>query len=197
MRSSSPALWWSRLVIAKKLEQRFGLIGMARLLKLIELVLERAPEEGPLSAVLAWGDFMGALSLDTEGANAFLTYCEHARVLDRGNEDGCLQVTLVGELVAHLRPVEAVDPQVGGRVLYATDKQWAAWFRDDLNCPPYLVNDPLTRQLFRRWCATNVTVDEIEDAAKRALEAGQAPVPATLHDHLKIVRQTKIARAVG
>jgi hypothetical protein len=196
---SSPKPWlWSSLVISKKLEQRFGLIGMARLLKLVELVDERLPAEGPLTVVLAWGDFLTELSCNQEQATEFLAYCDHARVLDQATEDGRLRLTLVGELALRLRPaVPTPQPQASGRLLFDTDKQWAAWFKDDLNCPPYLANDPLTRQLFRRWCATNVTVDEVEAATERALAAGEAPLPLVLHDHLKVIRQAKIDRAVA
>lgn len=75
----SPKPWLcSSLVISKKLEQRFGLIGLARLLKLVELVTERLPAEGPPSVVLAWGDFLTELSCNQEQAVEFLAYCDHA-----------------------------------------------------------------------------------------------------------------------
>lgn len=195
----SPKPWLcSSLVISRKLEQRFGLIGMARLLKLVELVTERLPAEGPPSVVLAWGDFLTELSCNQEQAVEFLAYCDHARVLDQATEDGRLRLTLVGELASRLRPaVPTPLPQASGRQLFDTDKQWAVWFKDELSCPPYLANDPLTRQLFRRWCATNVTVDEIEAATERALQASEAPHPAVLHEHLKAIRQTKIERALA
>ncbi|MBP5971043.1 hypothetical protein [Pseudomonas iridis] len=189
---------WSSLVISQKLEQRFGLIGLARLLKLVELVGPWLPAEGPLTVVLAWGDFLTALHCNQETATEFLAYCDHARVLDQATDEGRLRLTLVGELASRLRPpVVATPVQAGGRVLFDTDKQWVAWFKDDLNCPPYLANDPASRQLFRRWCASNVTVDEIEAACERALKAGEAPHPAVLHDHMKVIRQAKIDRAVG
>lgn len=195
----SPKPWLcSSLVISKKLEQRFGLIGLARLLKLVELVTERLPVDGPPSVVLAWGDFLTEMSCNQEQAVDFLAYCDHARVLDQATEDGRLRLTLVGELASRLRPVVPTPlPQASGRQLFDTDKQWATWFKDDLSCPPYLVNDRLTRRLFRRWCANNITVDEIEAATELALKAGEAPQPAVLHDYLKTVRQTKIDRALA
>ena len=195
----SPKPWLcSSLVISRKLEQRFGLIGLARLLKLVELVTDRLPAEGPPSVVLAWGDFLTELSCNQEQAVEFLAYCDHARVLDQATDDGRLRLTLVGELASRLRPeVPTPLPQASGRQLFDTDKQWAAWFKDELSCPPYLANDPLTRQLFRRWCATNVTVDEIEAATERALKASEAPHPAVLHEHMKAIRQTKIERALA
>lgn len=181
----------SEMVIGRKVEQRFGLMGLGRLLKLIELVGERADASAP-TAVIAWGDFLAALHCDQEAAGDFLSYCEHARVLDRGNDDGRLRITLVGELAARLVPPESLAATSPGRQLFDTEKQWAEWFKSDLNCPPYLANDPVTRQLFRRWCATNVTTDEVEAATERAIKAGEAPQPAILHDHLKALRVDKL-----
>jgi hypothetical protein len=183
----------SEMVIGRKVEQRFGLLGLARLLKLIELVTERADRAvSTLTAVVAWGDFLAALHCNQEDAGEFLSYCDHARVIDRGDENGRLRLTLVGELVARLVPADAPAILAGSRQLFVTDKQWAEWFKSDLNCPPYLVNDSATRQLFRRWVVTNVTTDEVEAATERAIKAGEAPHPAVLHDHLKNQRVEKL-----
>lgn len=185
----------SGLVISRKLEQRFGLLGFARMVKLVELVAELSDDDSPASAVVAWGDFMIAVGCNHEAAGEFLAYCEQARVIDRANEDGRLRLSLVGEL-ADMVISEAPPPPVpAGPVLFTTEKQWTAWFIAELNCPPYLANDPTTRQLFRRWCATNVTIDEVEAAVELAIKASEAPTPAALHDHLKTVRNTKIERA--
>lgn len=184
----------SGMVIGRKVEQRFGLLGLARLLKLVELVTERADKATTaLTAVVAWGDFLATLHCDHGAAGEFLSYCDHARVLDRGTEDGRLRLTLVGELAARLVPVDAPAQVWGERQLFATDKQWADWFKADLNCPPYLLNDSATRQLFRRWCVSNITTDEVEAATARAIKAGAAPEPAVLHDYLKALRGEKLS----
>lgn len=193
MSASTFPLGLSEMVIGRKVEQRFGLIGLARLLKLVELVIERADKAiATPTALVAWGDFLVALNCNQEDAGEFLSYCDHARVLDRGNEEGRLRLTLVGELVARLMPSEAAPIALGARQLFDSDKQWAEWFKADLNCPPYLLNDSATRQLFRRWVATNVTTDEVEAATERAIKAGEAPHPAVLHDHLKALRVDKL-----
>lgn len=183
----------SGMVIGRKVEQRFGLLGLARLLKLVELVMDRVDgSRAAPTAVVAWGDFLAALHCNQEDAGEFLAYCDHARVLDRGDEDGRLRLTLVGELVTRLVPAEAPPLAAGARQLFDSPKQWAEWFKADLNCPPYLVNDPSTRQLFRRWCVNNITTDEVEAATERAIKAGEAPYPAILHDHLKALRGDKL-----
>ena len=183
----------SAMVIGRKVEQRFGLIGLGRLLKLVELVTERANPAGALlTAVVAWGDFLAALDCDQETAGDFLSYCDHARVLDWSTEDGRLRLTLVGELWARLVPAEVPVQAMGDRQLFTTAKQWVEWFKVDLNCPPYLLNDTATRQLFRRWCVNNITTDEVEAATARAIKAGEAPHPAVLYDHLKALRGEKL-----
>lgn len=184
----------SSLVISRKLEQRFGLLGFARMVKLVELVAEMSDPQTPASIVVAWGDFLIALNCNQHDAGEFLTYCEHARAVERSTDQGRLCLTLIGDL-APLVAVEAPAAAPLGPVLYTTDKQWKDWFIVELACPPYLANDPATRQLFRRWCATNVTIEEIEAAVELAVKACEAPTPAALHDHLRTVRNTKIERA--
>lgn len=184
----------SSTVIGRKIEQRFGLIGIARLLKLAELVVSRAdPQSKQFVGVIAWGDFNAALQFSQQESLDFLAFCDHARVVDRGRDGERLRLTLVGELATLLadQPV-SIEPCT----LFRSEQQWADWFASDLNCPPYLRNDPATRRLFRHWCASNVTVDEIEAAAVRATNAGEAPHPAVLHDQIKAMRLEKI-RAAG
>ena len=185
----------SGLVISRKLEQRFGLAGFARLVKLVELVADMSAADSPATAVVAWGDFMIALGCNHDAAGEFLAYCEQARVIDRATDDGRLRLTLLGDLAVMVTSEAPPPPVPAGPVLFATDTQWTAWFIEELNCPPYLANDPATRQLFRRWCATNVTIDEVQAAIELAIKASEAPMPAALHDHLRTVRNTKIERA--
>lgn len=189
-----PLIGISDWVISKKLDQRYGPLGIGQLVKLVELVATRAEagRKGP-SMVIAWGDFLAALGCNVETATEFLTYCEQARAIDRGNEDGRLRITLVGELASLFAAPEAPPVQASGRILFETDKQWSDWFKADLNCPPYLANDPYTRQLFKRWCVSNVTLDEIEEATRRAIAQSEAPQPAILNDYLKALRQEKLS----
>lgn len=184
----------SGLVIVRKVEQRFGLLGFARLLKLVELVADAATVPAPASAVVAWGDALQALGCGQDDAAEFLTYCEHAQVLERSGSEGRLRLTLRGELEAMLVEASADAPRPAP-VLFATEQQWVDWFLADLDCPPYLANDVMSRQLFRRWIATNVTVEEAEAAMQRVIEAREAFSPAVLHDHLAAVRKAKIERA--
>lgn len=181
-------------VIGRKVEQRFGLPGLARLFKLAELITTRADSGGKrLSAVMAWGDLLRALQCDQAAAQEFLTYCDHARVVDRKNEGERVRLSLVGELATLLAGPESAAAVA--RTLFVSDEQWAEWFAADLNLPPHLRNEPETRRVFRLWCASNVTVDEVEAAAIRATNAREAPHPHVLHNHIKALRQEKIRAA--
>ncbi|SFB46270.1 hypothetical protein [Azotobacter beijerinckii] len=184
----------SALVIARKLEQRFGLVGFARLFKLVELVADAATVPAPASAVLAWGDVLQGLGCGQDDTVEFLTYCEHAQVLDRASDDGRLRLTLRGDLAAMLIDPPAVSVPATP-VLFTHEQQWIDWFLAEWSCPPYLAAEPSTRQLYRRWIASNVTVEEAEDASARVMAAREVPVPAVFHDHLMAVRKEKIERA--
>lgn len=192
---TSHVLQLTKAVISRKVEQRFGLLGLGRLIKLVELVAGRA-EAGAnrIVAIVAWGDLLAALQCDQPAAQEFLTYCGHARAVDQGTDAGRLRLTLVGEL-AELLASNSLDKPGSSRTLLDTEDQWAEWFTADLNCPPYLRDDPETRRIFRHWCASNVTIDEVEAAAIRATNARDAPHPLALHQHLKVMRQEKIRAA--
>lgn len=183
----------SALVLVKKLESRYGLLGFARLVKLLELVAEKpaaAPDE---PVVLAWADVLESLQVNDLMCFEFLAFCENAKALRVTRDESRLQLKLCGELDALMAnaPVQAGS----GPVLFETPEQWAEWFATDLGCPPHVATDPLNRQRFRRWCATNVTVTEVEAAIELAIKASQAPTPTALHEHLRTVRTTKIERA--
>ena len=190
-----PMLQLAQAVVGRKVEQRFGVIGLGRLIKLVELVTTRAQADAKrVTAVVAWGDLLGALQCDQPTALEFLAYCDHARALDQGKDSGRLRLSLIGELATLLASPAGCESRPA-RTLFETDEQWAEWFAADLNCPPYLRDDPETRRIFRHWCASNVTVDEVEAAAIRATNAREAPHPLALHQHLKVMRQEKIRAA--
>jgi len=194
MRGFSVPPGLSALVITRKVEQRFGLLGFARLIKLVELVADAATVPAPAAAIVAWPDLLEALGADHGTAGEFLAYCSAAGVLERTTSDDRERLTLCGELAALLadRPIQA-DP--ASPVLFTEEQQWSDWFLAEFNCPPYLASEPDSRQLFRRWIATNVTTEEAEAALQLAIEAREAPTPSVLHDHLRAVRAAKIERA--
>lgn len=184
----------SGLVVVRKLEQRFGMVGFGRLVKFLELVGEADPVADGGPVVVAWADALESLQAGDSVVWEFLTYCEKAGVLRVMREEGRLQVMLCGELCALMASTPVVSA-MPGPVLFESDEQWADWFAADLNCPPHLASDVQTRRLFLRWCATNVTVAEVEAAIELAVGDKRAPLPAVLHEYLKTVRNNKIERA--
>ena len=183
----------SALVIARKVEQRFGLEGFARLVKLLELIAE-SPTPTPEQPfhLLHWADVLEGLLANQATALELIGYCENARALRITQQDGFIEVVMGDELAGLMSPAPVAVANV---LLFQKESQWAEWFATDLNCPPHLVKDPYTLKTFRRWCATNVTVIEVEAAIELAVKDHKAPSPEVLHDFLKIVRKTKIEQA--
>ena len=177
---------FSALPIVLKVEQRFGMAGFARLIKLLELFAS-SPSRHSGVIELPISDWVDALQAGPQDVNEFLAYLAKAEWLsvEQGEEPGSpLRITLTAFEV-FLPPLEL--PKIAD--------QWRRWFEVELSLPPLLAKDPYTQDLFRRWCASNVTIDDMELAIELARKANTAPSPTALHDFLKTVRTTKIERA--
>lgn len=177
---------FSALPIVLKVEQRFGLPGFARLIKLLELFASSPSRESGVIE-LPISDWVDALQAGAEDINTFLAYLAKAEwlALEQGEEPGApLRVTLAA-FADFLPPLEL--PKIAD--------QWRRWFEYELSMPPLLGKDPYTQDLFRRWCASNVTINDMELAIELARNANTAPSPPALHEFLKTVRNTKIERA--
>ena len=177
---------FSGLPIVLKVEQRFGLAGYARLIKLLELFAASPLRDAGVIElpVSDWGD---ALQAGPHDVTTFLAYLAKADWLtvEQSEEPGApLRVTLT-TFAEFLPPLEL--PKIAD--------QWRRWFEFELSMPPLLGKDPYTQDLFRRWCATNVTIEEMELAIELARNANTAASPPALHEFLKTVRNTKIERA--
>ncbi|MCD5980544.1 hypothetical protein [Pseudomonas quasicaspiana] len=177
---------FSTTAIVHKVEQRFGLSGFARLVKLLEL-FAASPFRDLGVIELPASDWCDALQAGPQDVTALLSYLAKADWLtvEQGEVPSSpLRVTL--------SYFEAFVPVL---VLPKKADQWRRWFEYELALPTELGKDPYNQDLFRRWCATNVTVDEMESAIELARQAGTAPSPTALHEFLKTVRNTKIERA--
>ena len=155
---------FSALPVVLKVEQRFGMAGFARLIKLLELFAS-SPSRNTGVVALPVSDWLDALQVDPQDLGFLLDYLAKAEwlTLEQGEEPGSpLRITLA-DFTMFL--------------------------------PPLLGKDPYTQDLFRRWCASNVTIEEMELAIELARKASTAPSPPALHDFLKTVRNTKIERA--
>jgi hypothetical protein len=177
----------------KKVEQRHGLAGMGRMVKLLEL-LAGSPERSTGAIALAVSDWEEALQLGHVALMPFLAYLQQAEWLtvEPISEPGApLRVTVTNPDQYFVKSsFSPAYPELFGEAA-----QWRDWFVQELTSPGYVVDAPETTQLFRHWCATNVTVTEIQAAIELAIQARQAPTPAALHEHIKAVRKLKIENA--
>lgn len=177
--------------LMQRIEARFQLAGYARWLK----VLERCDDAGV--AAMTPSDWMGVLSCSRDELDAFLAYLVEQQAITTAQGEGRaapLRVTVTA-FAPYL-----VDPNATRAVvLYTEPSQWGLWMQVELNTPAWLIQDPATQQLLRRWIASNVTVGEMEKAAAAAAGKPTPDVsPAALHDELQKVRRDALetARAV-
>lgn len=180
---------FSTLPIVHKVEQRFGLSGYARLVKLLELFAASPSREAGVIE-LSNSDWRDALQAGPLELSLFLDYLA---------QDGWLSQEQAAEPGAPLRITLAYPgpflPTLAEPELFKCADQWRAWFTEQLNMPALTAKDPYVTQLFRRWVANNVTTQEIEAAIELARRANVGPSPAALHDFMKTVRNTKIEQA--
>lgn len=174
---------FSALPIVLKVEQRFGAAGFARLIKLLE---QFAASPSRASGVIeqAASDWRTALQVGPLELSVFLSYLESAGflALEQDAEHGSpLRVTLA-DFAAFLPPLQL--PRVAN--------EWRQWFAAELRMSEDHGKDPYNQSLFRRWCAANVTIDEMNAAIELAIKDGTGVAPANLHAILMTVRQNKL-----
>lgn len=176
--------------VVRKVEQRFGLAGFARMVKIIEL-LATSPARNTGAVALRPSDWRDALQCGEQELTEFLAYLQKAGWLAVAQEDAAapLVVTLAN---AALYLPDGADPQ-----LFTTPAQWADWCSVDLSFPAWLISDPATQALFRRWCASNVTTQEMAEAVNLAIAGGVNLSPVELHEQLQTVRRQRIEKARG
>lgn len=172
--------------VALKVEQRFGLAGFARLIKLLELFAA-----SPLREV-------GVIELPvSDWADAFQSGPLNVSVLlDYLSKDGWLSQEQTDEPGAPLRvTLTHFTEFLPALDMPKTAEQWCAWFTSELSMPSQHGKDPDNQALFRRWCATNVTIEEMNAAIELAVKAGRGFAPACLHSLLMTVRKEKLELA--
>jgi len=107
---------------------------------------------------------------------------------DYGDEHGAPLVVTLCDPAAFAAPRAAVE-------LPATAAAWATWCGTELSLSPAILRDPYTQQLFRRWCATNVTTAEMTSAAQDAIKTENHLSPSGLHFALAAQRQARLTAA--
>lgn len=172
--------------IARKVEQRYGLVGYARLLKVIETWA--CSRDASLGVVeLPMEDWQGLLHATPADVRLFFNYLTTASWLTWSEPaPGSLRVTL-----RHC--IDWIPEAELG--LYAKPEQWAAWAQSELGMTAADALDPYTFGLFRHWCASNVTVNDAMAALTSRLDRGESVTPAGLHDELISQRRRRLERA--
>lgn len=174
---------FSALPIVLKIEQRFGAAGFARLIKLLELFAASPARVAGLIELPA-SDWRDALQAGPLELGVFLSYLASDGFLaqEQGPEPGSpLRVTLA-EFSAFLPPLQL--PRVAN--------EWRQWFAAELGMSEDHGKDPYNQSLFRRWCAKNVTIEEMNAAIELAIKDGTGLTPANLHTLLMTVRKDKL-----
>jgi len=173
------------------LERRFGLIGYARLLKMLELLaVSPAREEGVVSMPLS--DWLDALQAPHDELFTFLNALRQSSWLSYSHGDDPGSPLVVDFLQADNFLPESTP------ILLQSGEQWAFWCETELNMPRHVTGDPYTQQLFRRWCASNVTVTEMHAACEAATKGGVVSLrPDSLHAHLQAIRGDRLKKARG
>lgn len=177
--------------VARKVEQRFGLAGFARMVKILEL-LACSPNAATGIVSMPASDWLDAMQCYRHELDEFLRFLQAAGWLVFAQDEAAgapLVVTVTN--AAALLPT-AADPQ-----LFTTAAQWRDWCSVELAFPAWLLDDQSTQRLFRLWCAVNVTTEELLQAVAAAIDTKGDPSPATIHDQLNVLRRARLAKAKG
>lgn len=171
--------------ITQALVKRQGLLGLGRLIRL----LEDCTDAGLVGMTVPdWAQAMACPASDLEGLMSELT---GLGVLGKQWADpgqGLAMVRLGDGLRFLLaRP----DPST---VLYTRAAQWAEWMTAELAAPGWLTSDPASQELFRRWCASNATLAEMNRAAELAALVPDIS-PTGLFNAWKQVRAERVSQA--
>lgn len=171
--------------LVQNLERRFGLVGYARLVKMLELLAASDIAAGGV-VPLPKSDWLDALQVSADELHAFLCFLSKAGWLtySEGDEPGAPLV------VDFLKADDFLPEPVP--ILFAGANQWIFWCETELNMRREVTGTADSQGLFRRWCATNVTLDEMNAAIELAVKAGTALTPTNLHTLLMTVRKEKL-----
>lgn len=174
--------------LSQSVERRFGLQGFARLVKLLELLAASDPATGGVVS-LAKSDWFDHLQASPDELHELLNYLAKAGWLTyaEGGEPG-------SPLSIDFLKADDFLPSPAP-ILFTDAAQWVFWCETELNMPRAVSSDPYSQALFRRWCASNVTVTEMQLACEAAIKGQPDLSPTALHRHLQAVRSARLEQA--
>lgn len=176
--------------VAGRVEKRFGLAGFARLIKLLELLGSSDHAIGGV-VPLPKSDWLDALQASTDELHELLNFLSKNGWLSysEGDEPGA-------PLVIHFQHADDFLPSAEP-ILFTGADQWVFWLETELNMRREVTSDPASQALFRRWCASNVTVTEMLQACDEAAPTNPQLSPTVLHTQLQAVRRARLEKARG
>ncbi len=162
---------------------RLGIIGVGRLVMILSL-------SGPAGASLGYGEWLGLLQATEPEYELLVAVLRELEIFTTHATEHPARVRF--EPGPAWAPVWAA--QSGHLTLMPDAAAWAAWCESELAMPGWLLDAPETKALFRRWCASHVTVGEATEAVLRAVATGDVS-PSTLHHHLAALRKQALHKA--
>ncbi|MHA6236846.1 hypothetical protein [Pseudomonas fluorescens group sp. PF-69] len=162
---------------------RVGIAGVGRLATILSLC-------GPAGACLGYAEWLGLLQATPHEYDLLVTVLRELQVFTTQATDEPSRI--------RFEPGPAWAPTWAARPVHLTlmpdAAAWAAWCQSELAMPGWLLETPETQALFRRWCASNVTVDEATQAVLQAVAGGDVS-PSTIHQQLALVRKSALQKA--
>lgn len=174
--------------LVQNLERRFGLPGHSRLVKMLEILA--ASDIASNGVVpLPKSDWLDALQASTEELHELLNFLSKSGWLtySEGDEPGA-------PLVVDFLKADDFLPDAAP-ILFTAANQWVFWCETELNMRREVTADPNNQGLFRRWCASNVTVTEMLQACDEAAPTNPQLTPSVLHSQLQTVRRARLEKA--
>jgi len=162
---------------------RLGILGLGRLVTILSV-------SGPAGASMGYIEWLGLLQASPAEWDLLVTVLRELEVFTTHATDHPARIRF--EPGPAWAPVWDAKP--AHLTLMPNAAAWAAWCESELAMPGWLQSDPHTQALFRRWCASHVTVGEATEAVLLATAAGDLS-PATLHHHLASLRKQALHKA--
>ena len=176
---------FSQHPVAQAVTKRLGLLGFARLVKIVE----ECTDSGQVA--MSWSDWLSTLECTRDQFDGLLACLAKLGVCTASQAEG-VSAPLMLTLGAPLHFLLAKpDPAT---VILTTAAQWAEWLAVELAAPNWLLSDPASQELFRRWCASNVSLAEMCQAAELAAKVPDV-TPVGLHEKWKEIRAKRVAQA--
>lgn len=170
---------------AQAITKRLGLIGFARLIKIVE----ECTDAGQVA--MSWSDWLSTLDCTRDQFDELLVVLEKLDAFRASQAEGVSAPLMLsmGQPLHFL--LAKPDPAT---VVLTTAMQWSDWMAVELAAPSWRITDPESQELFRRWCASNVTLAEMQEAAELAAKIPDLS-PNGLHTAWKQVRAARVAKA--